>query len=184
MKRDEPFNPHYKSSEIPNGLIFRSAERKDLSAVCNLMAERNPTLEFSQVYATTNREFERLETDPSYKIYVADLTNEVVGFCRFFHTAGMPENKKIYPSPEGWYGMGIIVAPLFRRKNIARFIASGRVEVLKKLGVQEFYSIVDRANLTSMKMHQELGFVEVSRETGFLNLKFHEGMGCLFKLTI
>ncbi len=102
----------------------------------------------------------------------------------FFHSSGMPVQKKIYQSPEGWYGMGIMVSPKFRRQNIARFISLSRIDVLKKMGVKELYSIVDSNNLTSMKMHQEFGFVEVARADGFLHLKFDQGTGVLFKLTI
>lgn len=183
MKRDELFNPAFKSTEVSTELIFRLAERKDLSVICNLMAERNPALDISQISKNTNREFERLESDSSYKLYVTELKNEVVGFCRFYHSAGLPEHKKIYPSPEGWYGMGIMVSSKYRRKNIARFMTLNRVEVLKKNGVKEIYSIVDSDNLTSMKMHHEFGYSEISRGKGFLHLKFDKGVGCLFKLS-
>lgn len=184
MKKDEPFNPSSKSIDIPNGISFRLANRDDCNAITNLMAERNPAHAVSQLLSNTKRELDRLETDSNYKLYVAELHNEIVGFCRFFHSSGMPVQKKIYQSPEGWYGMGIMVRPKFRRQNIARFISLSRIDVLKKMGVKELYSIVDSNNLTSMKMHQEFGFVEVARADGFLHLKFDQGTGVLFKLTI
>ncbi len=184
MKRDEPFNPLSKSADTPLGLKFRLAERKDCSAVSKLMSERNPTIEASQILSNINRELDRVETDSNYKLYVAELKNEVIGFCRFYHSSGMPAQKKIYPSPEGWYGMGIMVDSKFRRQNIAHFISLSRIEVLKKMDVREFYSIVDSNNLTSMRMHQEFGYIEISRAEGFLHLKFNEATGVLFKLII
>lgn len=184
MKIDEPFNPSSKSTKTPSGLSFRLAIRMDCSAISNLMAERNPSIDLSQILSNTNHELDRLESDSNYKLYVAELNNEVVGFCRFYHTSGMPTHKKIYPSPEGWYGMGIMVNSKFRRQNIARFISLNRMSVLKKMGVEELYSIVDSNNLTSMRMHQEFGYLEVSRAEGFLHLKFNEGLGTLFKLSI
>lgn len=184
MKINEPFNPSLKSTGIPLGLSFRLADPKDCHAISHLMAERNPSVNISQILSNTNRELDRLEKDSNYKLCVAELNNAVVGFCRFYHSSGMPEHKKIYPSPEGWYGMGIMVDSKFRRQNIARFISLSRVEVLKKMGVKEIFSIVDSNNLTSMRMHQEFGYIEISRAEGFLHLKFDEGTGSLFKLTI
>lgn len=77
-----------------------------------------------------------------------------------------------------------MVSTKFRRQNIARFISLNRIEVLKQMNVKEIYSIVDSNNLTSMKMHQEFGYIEIARADGFLHLKFNEGNGVLFKLTI
>lgn len=184
MKRDEPFDSSYKSAAAPEGLVFRLANRQDCHAISTLMAERNPSQSFAEVEASTNREIDRVESGVSYKLYVAELNGEVVGLCRFYHSEGLPPSKKIYPSPEGWYGMGILVSPKFRRQNIANFLSSKRVEVLKSLGVKEFYSIVDASNLTSMKMHKEFGYVEVERAPGFMQVSFNGGIGCLFKLSI
>jgi ribosomal protein S18 acetylase RimI-like enzyme len=148
------------------------------------MAERNPNQSFADIETSTHREIDRIESGVSYKLYVAELGKEVVGFCRFYHSEGLPASKKIYPSPEGWYGMGICVSSNFRRQNIASFLSSKRAEVLRGLGVKEFYSIVDTSNLTSMKMHQNFGYAEVARALGFLHISFNGGMGCLFKLNL
>ncbi len=84
MKKDEPFNPSSKSIDIPNGISFRLANRDDCNAITNLMAERNPAHAVSQLLSNTKRELDRLETDSNYKLYVAELHYEIVGFCRFF----------------------------------------------------------------------------------------------------
>jgi RimJ/RimL family protein N-acetyltransferase len=184
MKKDEPFNPSSKSSKIPFGLTFRLALRTDCAAITDLMVERNPSIDISKLLSNTNQEIDRLESDINYKLYVAELDDEVVGFCRFFHSSGMPPHKKIFPSPEGWYGMGILVNSKFRRQNIARYISLSRIEILKNMEVKELYSIVDSNNLSSMKMHREFGYKEISRADGFLHLKFIEGAGVLFKINI
>ncbi len=184
MKQDEPFDPSVKSKNTPPGLIFRCANRADCNAISDLMIERNPSINPSQLIANTNREIDRLESDNNYKLYVAELNKEVVGFCRFYHSSGLPAHIKMYPSPEEWYGMGIMVSSKFRRQKIAEFLSLGRVNILKKMGVKEFYSIVDSNNLTSMKMHKKFGYKEISKADGFLHLKFEEGYGRLFLLAI
>jgi L-amino acid N-acyltransferase YncA len=184
IKKDEPFDPSIKSRTAPQGQIFILAKRQDCYAISVLMAERNPNQSFPDIEASTHREIDRVEAGLSYKLYVAELGSEVVGFCRFYHSEGLPTSKKIYPSPEGWYGMGIYVSSKFRRQNIGHFLSSKRVEILKNLGVKEFYSIVDTSNLTSMKMHQNFGYVEVTRAPGFLHMNFNGEMGCLFKLNL
>lgn len=184
MKKDEAFEPSIKSTTLPEGIIFRLATRADLNAISNLMAERNPFQSFAEIEASTNREIDRVESGVAYKLFVAELRGSVLGFCRFYHSDGLPPNKKINPSPEGWYGMGILVSSKSRRQNIARFLSTERIKVLKSLGAIDFYSVVDANNLTSMKMHQEFGFVEIKRAPGFLHISFNDSIGCLYKLSI
>lgn len=80
--------------------------------------------------------------------------------------------------------MGIMVDSKFRRQSIAQFLSASRIEVLKKMNVHDLYSIVDTNNLTSMKMHESFGYIEIARANGFLHLKFDPGTGCLFKLNL
>jgi ribosomal protein S18 acetylase RimI-like enzyme len=181
MKRDEPFNPNVKSIAPPANLIFRLAERKDREAISGLMAQRNPDKELSEIYKTTDRELESVERDPKYRLYVGDLNGIVVGLSRFYHSSGLPESKKVYPSPEGWYAMGTIVSPDLRRQGIARFLFENRFEVLRERGVSQLYSFVDSSNLTSLNMHRSFGFEEVTSAQGFLNIKFESGSGILFQ---
>lgn len=184
MKRDEAFSPEVKSSEAPAGLIFRLVQRGDREVITRLMAERNPNQDISVAYKTTDRELDTVEKDPNYRLYVAELDGEVAGFCRYYHSSGLPVAKKVYPAPEGWYGMGILVAPAFRRSGIARFLSENRLRTLKEQGASELYSIVDGKNLTSMRMHREFGFEEVERGPGFLQVKLESGEGVLFRILV
>lgn len=184
MKKDELFNPDIKSSAPPEDLIFRLVRRGDREVVTQLMKGRNPEKDITELYKTTDRELNSVETDPKCKLYVAELNGKVVGFCRYYHSSGLPNAKKIYPAPEGWYGMGILVAPEMRRCGIARFLFANRLRVLKEQGGRELYSIVDAKNLTSMRMHREFGFEEVARGVGFLHVKLESGDGFLFKARV
>ncbi|MEK7355471.1 MAG: GNAT family N-acetyltransferase, partial [Bdellovibrionota bacterium] len=99
-------------------------------------------------------------------------------------SAGLPEAKKRFPAPEGWYAMGILIDARFRRSGIARFLSDSRIETLKELGAKEYYSIVDRKNQTSIHMHRRFGFEEIEKGPGFLHIEFESGSGILFRKTI
>lgn len=145
-----------------------------------MMLERNPTASREDIIKKTNREIELNKSDPFYWLYIAKVDSEVVGFCRFFHSQGMPQEKKRYPAPEGWYGMGILVKKEWRRKNIARFLSKERIKRLKELKADTLYSVVDVNNLTSRKMHAQFGFIKMKEAKGFLHLEF-ETNGILYR---
>ena len=182
-KTNEPFNPNLKSKSPPQNLIFRLVTQADREAIIRLTSLRNPTQDLLIIQKNTDKELDNVETDSNYLLYVAELNGAVVGFCRFYNCSALPETKKIYPAPEGWYGMGIIVDPEMRRNSIARFLSMKRFEVLKQKGIQELYSIVDSKNLTSQNMHKSFEYEKVAEAEGFLHIKLESGKGYLFKKT-
>lgn len=184
MRNDEPYKPDIKSGIASQDLKYRPACKDDSQAISELMADRNPQIPITKVHETTDRELQTLEIDPDYRLYVAELDGQVVGFCRYYHSRGLPHSKKIYPAPEGWYGMGILVNSKWRRNGIARFLSLNRQKNLKADGVSEIYSIVDESNLTSVRMHHEFGYQEIDRAPGFLHVKLESGKGILFRLLI
>ena len=181
MKIDEKFAPNTKSSAAPAGIKFVLAEEKHSSPINKLMMERNPHEDIEKIKLKTKRELDFNKNDPFYWLYVATINDNVVGLCRFFHSKGMPVERKKYPTPEGWYGMGILVHKDWRRKNIARFLTQERIKKLKELNADALFSIVDINNLTSKKMHEEFGFKKIDQAKGFLHLEFEE-TGILYQL--
>lgn len=184
MKVDEPFNPEIKSASLPLNLEFKIADESHFDQIVKLMCERNPLDSLETIQTKTNREIKLNKEDPLYWLYVATIKDEVVGFCRFYHSDGLPESRKKFPAPAGWYGMGILVANIWRRKNIARYLTNERINRLKELKATSLYSVVDSTNLTSRKMHEEFGFKKVEEARGFLNLDFKDQIAYLYKLTL
>lgn len=182
MKRDEPFDPTTRSTNPPENLKFRLAVISDRETISKLMAERNPDRAISEVLKTTDRELQIVATDEKYRLYVADLDGVVLGFCRFYHSSGLPQSKKTYPAPEGWYGMGILVDSHMRRRGIAKFLSLNRLKILKEIGVKEIYSVVDAQNLTSIRMHLKFGFEQIATAPGFLHIGFEGSSGILFRM--
>lgn len=180
MKRDEPFNPSVKSSAAPAGLLYRLAEARDVLAVARLMGERNPQTDPATVLAKTENEIRLNVSTPDYRLFVADLDGRVVGFSRHYHSDGLPPERKIYPAPEGWYAMGLLVDSSLRRQGIAGFLFENRLNALRAQGADRLYSIVDLKNQTSMRMHEKFGFTELIRAPGFLHMMLESGEGALF----
>jgi ribosomal protein S18 acetylase RimI-like enzyme len=184
MKINEPFNPDIKSVPVPKDVTFQVADETHIQGICHIVAERNPLDSIESIKKKTEREISLNLNDLEYRLFVATIGEEVIGLCRFYHSRGLPKEKIKFASPEGWYAMGILVSQEHRRKNIARFLFQERLKVLKKFNAQSLYSIVDANNETSIKMHQEFGFEEISRAEGFLHLSFQNDGAILFKYWI
>lgn len=183
MKQNEPFNPSVSSSTAPKGLIFRLATSLDRTSIAKLMSERNPTTDPNEIMAGTDKEISLNSFESSYRIFVAELNGCVVGLCRYYHSDGLPTDKIIYPSPAGWYAMGILVDSEFRRQGIARFLFHNRMKYMHAHGITSMYSLVDCENLTSKRMHESFGFEELERAPGFLHIRFESGQGILYRIS-
>lgn len=93
MKIDEPFKPDIKSTTLPSDILFKLADSTHADSICHLMAERNPLDKWEDIKKKTEREISLNTNDPEYWLYVAVIGNEVVGFCRFYHSRGLPKEK-------------------------------------------------------------------------------------------
>lgn len=184
MKIDEPYNPEVKSKQTPANIEFKLAADIHLDGIVAIMCERNPNDLVEMTKAKTVKEIKLNDDDPTYWLYVAIINTEVVGLCRFYHSEGLPVNKKKFSAPEGWYGMGILVSSKWRRNNVAKYLTLERVKLLKNLKVNCLYSIVDSNNKTSIKMHEEFGFIKIDQAHGFLHLDFKDQIAFLLELKI
>ncbi|MFA6238600.1 MAG: GNAT family N-acetyltransferase [Bacteriovorax sp.] len=184
MKIDEPFNPEIKSKKIPTNIEFKLANDTHIDEIAALMHERNPNDSVKIIKAKTLNEIKLNKDDPTYWLYVAIINNKVVGLCRFYHSDGLPINKKKFSAPEGWYGMGILISSKWRRNSIAKYLTIERVKLLKNLKAHCLYSIVDSNNKTSVKMHENFGFKKIDQAHGFLHLDFKDQIAFLFELKI
>lgn len=181
MQINEPFTPTFKGTNISSELYLIKADVKYLEGYVNLTLTRNPEMDREELLIKSRKEIEIYNTGVDYGLYFALKDDQIVGICRFFTSQATPKEKVKYKHPSGMYCMGIIVHPDFRRKGIAAFLSNKRIDILKKLGLKEAFSIVATDNLTSIKMHEKFGFKEVERGPGFFTVHFDCGEGILFK---
>ncbi len=157
----------------------RLAQENDLERIAKITQDFEPqTLERykesfkSQIEQNSNPE-------SSIFIFVAIIDNIVVGHGKLFYYSKEKHDVE-FKSPEGWYLNGVIVAPEFRRKGVAKALLSFRESfILEKKG-NEVFSIVSVENIPSISYHTSLGFKEQERAPGYLSVKLKCGEGILF----
>lgn len=162
-------------------LVISLAKESDVLAMSKLMLQVHPDMKFDELVARTQKEIVYNQSSKRYRLLVARLDDKVVGFSRFYHSDELKKEKHIYPSPSGFYCMGTIVDPNYRRNKIATELSLHRVKLMQILGAQCAYSGVAATNVASIKMHEAFGFTKVSEIEGFLKVKFNCGAGFLYK---
>lgn len=165
-----------------NGVTYRLASEHDASEIARITFERegaNRKKDFNYYFERTKKELENIESAVGFNIIVAEYEGKIIGFGRSIYY----DLKKIqvpYPAPSGWYLMGVVVKPEFRRHGIGRRITEERLMRISKNST-DAYCIVNSDNQISIKLHEELGFKKISEGEGFLKVKFDGGKGYLFK---
>jgi predicted GNAT family acetyltransferase len=86
-------------------------------------------------------------------LFVAEANGDVVGYARVVHARTPVE-------PEGWYLLGVTVAPEWRRKGIGEALTRRRMQWVAERADTVYY-FTHRDNLASQVLHERLGFVEV-----------------------
>ncbi len=114
-------------------------------------------------------------------LLVAESDGHIVGFARarrFQHPPEVPENV----APEGWYLLGVIVSPAFRRRGIGAELTRCRLAwIAERAGDAWFFTEVE--NHASIALHERCGFVEVSRDFAFPRRRSSRP-GILFRLSL
>jgi ribosomal protein S18 acetylase RimI-like enzyme len=179
MHRYAKYQPEIVSTPV-TGVGYRMAEANDAEQIARLTAMREGTPENFAVYL--ERISKELSMSPSSWILVAEIEKTIVGFGRaaYFDTKTI---KPRFPSPSGWYLMGVIVKPEFRRKRIADALTKLRIARISKIA-QEVYFVVNAGNRVSIELHEQLGFIRINEAEGFLNISFEGNKGYLFKKEI
>jgi RimJ/RimL family protein N-acetyltransferase len=123
-----------------------------------------------------------MDTDQTNLTLVAEDEGRWVGFGRARNLA----TSALAPScvAAGWYLLGVIVAPDFRRRGVATELTRLRLEWVGRRASEAFY-FANSLNLASIDLHRKLGFVEVQRPFAFPGTSFGGGgVGVLFRASL
>jgi ribosomal protein S18 acetylase RimI-like enzyme len=164
----------------PEDLAIRLATADDVQAIARLAAERN-SKPFEEAHTTLRTEFTRIDpVEPQKMFCVAESEGEVVGFARAAYLP-VAEAEGAHGMQDGWYLMGVVVGPSYRRRGIGRRLTKYRLEWIRSRANSVYY-FVNATNLASVALHRAFGFREVTREFSYPRVTFTGGVGILFSL--
>ena len=86
-------------------------------------------------------------------------------------------------APAGWYLLGVIVHPDFRRRGVGLALTRSRLEWIAGHSDRAYY-FANVRNLVSIEMHRKLGFVERTLDVRIPGVTFTGGVGALFALIL
>ncbi|SNS90584.1 Ribosomal protein S18 acetylase RimI [Asanoa hainanensis] len=114
-------------------------------------------------------------TDQERMLHVAEDAGRIVGYARSAEYAP-PKDAPRNAAPAGWYLLGIVVDPAYRRRGIGRALTTARMTAIAERADAVWY-FANARNRASLDLHTVLGFVEVTRDFWFPDLTFDGGAG-------
>jgi ribosomal protein S18 acetylase RimI-like enzyme len=150
------------SAQVVGAVLVRPAEARDAGGVAALFVECDggavePHREgFARAVAGMGgAEF----------LVVAEAGGRIVGFGRI-RRFERPPACRAGVAPEGWYLLGVQVAPAFRRAGIGSALTRVRLRWISRRADEAFY-FTQAGNRASILLHRHLGFREIARGLEF-----------------
>ena len=112
-------------------------------------------------------------------LIVAECAGEVIGYgraMRFVPDADAPADI----APSGYYLMGLIVHPHYRRRGIAAALTQARLDWISDQADEAWY-FANARNAASIALHASFDFEEVTRSFFYPRVDFDRGDGILFR---
>jgi ribosomal protein S18 acetylase RimI-like enzyme len=107
---------------------------------------------------------------------------QIVGYGRVRHFEPDPQAAPDV-APAGYYLSGIVVHPDWRHQRIGERLTQARMAWASAFAPEVWY-FTNAANQASLRLHQRLGFREVTREFSFPGVTFAGGTGVLCRAAI
>ena len=170
------YTPQQHGQPEPRATV-RRARARDAEALANIAAQRGLT-----DFDTCLQHFaDELGADePTNALWVAELCEVLAGYARV-RELDRPADAVANHQPAGWYLGGVVIAPEYRRRGLARLLTQVRLEFLQALGAHEVHYVVNADNLASIDLHDAFGFEEVTRNFHSPGVTFRAGRGILFR---
>jgi ribosomal protein S18 acetylase RimI-like enzyme len=166
------FQTQIQSKTLPQDLVLRKALLCDLKSIAALLSQRQP-----QSLRQSERQAQHF-LDTGHCL-VACLEQQLLGYGRCLQFQ-QPQDAPANCVPSGWYLMGMIVHPEFQRQNIGRALTEARLEWLRQ-HCNSVYYFANSLNKASIRLHAQLGFVQVAEHIAFPGVNFSRGgHGLLF----
>ena len=83
-------------------------------------------------------------------------------------------------APSGWYLSGLIVVPEYRCQGVGKSLIRARLDWIGEHDGWAYY-FANAQNRVTINLHQQFGFVEVTRDFTYPGATFVGGTGVLFR---
>ena len=171
--RYEPDRHEATSSPWTEHPRVRPARLRDSAVLAEILTQREGD---GDVVARGNW-FKSLVDRPGKLLLVAELAGRVVAYGHVAHHGGSEG------CPPGWYLVGLVVSPPFRRHGIGRLLTTRRLEWITQRASEAFY-FANENNRATIDLHADFGFKELTRDFAFPNVAFHGGRRVLFRVDL
>lgn len=163
-----------RERSAPSPATIREAATDDLAACAAMIVSR--------AGGDLDKRWERLAADlgkDDHHLLVAVVGHEVVGFGQVMPFVA-PSGAPIDVAPDGYYLVGLVVAPAWRRRGIGERLTIARMAwVAQRADAVWFFA--NARNGATLDLHRRLGFVEVSRQFTVPGVTFEGGNGVLLR---
>lgn len=120
--------------------------------------------------------------DPEKYTVVAEVDGEVAGYALVLRHRISPTDPP-NTAPDGYYLIGLIVAPEHRRHGIGELLTRERIRWTAERADEVFY-FANVANGATLDLHLSFGFTEVTRDFTFPNAPLKPGTCVLLRAPI
>ncbi|TCO28182.1 ribosomal protein S18 acetylase RimI-like enzyme [Kribbella steppae] len=168
------YQPDVDRQSADATITVRPAELADLEACAGLIVSRTG----GSVEARTHRLMADLR-EPERYAAVACAGDEVIGYGGVIHHEVSPGDPPDM-APTGYYLVGLIVAPDWRRHGIGELLTADRMRWTAERA-DSIYYFANLANGATLDLHHSLGFTEVTRDFTFPGDPLQPGTGVLLR---
>lgn len=155
-------------------VLIRPAETTDLTTCAELIVSRTG--------GAVEARRARLEADlrdPDKYTVVAEVGGEIAGYALVLGHKVSPDDPPT-TAPDGYYLIGLIVAPAWRRHGIGDLLTTERMRWVAERA-DEVYYFANLKNGATLDLHQRFGFTEVTRDFTFPNAPLTPGTCVLLR---
>lgn len=172
----QPRPPGVRATAPPGDLSVRLASVEDAGDIAAISAEREG-LNAVAIQLRVEAELALPLFGEYLAVWVAKSKGTVLGFgrARFDDQAEGTGPRAV---PTGWYLMGVVVRPDWRRRGIARALLAARLSWVAER-TDRAYSVTSEYNRASQALLHSVGFRTVQRDVTHPRITFNKGVGLL-----
>ncbi len=181
MAQFQPRTPGTVSEPTPADLVIRMAEPGDGAGIARISAAREG-LALEDLQPLIEAQLARPECGDQIAVWIASSAGETVGYGRVIWD-NRAEGTGPRAVPTGWYLMGAVVRPGWRRRGIGRALLLTRLAWLAKR-TDCAYTVTSEHNRVSQALLKSVGFIAIRRDVTHPGITFNKGVGLLLSAPV